>query len=417
MRINKLFYGWRIVGLAVIGLATGWAAIGIFSFGAFFQPLEMEFGWQRGEISLTLAVINLTGIAMAPLLGLFVDKYGVKKILLPSTLMLGLLTASLYWLTGYLWHFYLVWFLVALLGCATSPLSYSKLIVKWFDQQRGIALGIGLAGVGLGAAVMPPLAQALITDYGWRFAYLGLAGLVLLVSLPLLLLFLRNTPEEMGLHPDGVIRTVQNNRKNLVSGFTLRETLRHKHFWLMAVIFMLVGMVVVSIIVHLMPMLIERGISPAEAAKSQAFLGMSLIFGRVFAGFLMDRFFAPNVAIIFLIGPAIGISILASGISGPLVYLAIILVGMAIGAEFDVMGYLTSRYSGLLNYGQTFGFLFAAFEIGAAIGPVLMGYCFDITGEYTLVLWIMAGLAVVSCILTAMLGPYPSLPETEVSYS
>ena len=92
-----------------------------------------------------------------------------------------------------------------------------------------------------------------------------------------------------------------------------------------------------------------------------------------------------------MIGPVIGLCILASGIGGPVVYLAIILIGMAIGAEFDVMGYLTSRYSGLLSYGQIFGFLFAAFELGAAIGPVSMGYCYDITGEYTLVLWVMAG--------------------------
>ena len=411
MSTHKLFYGWTIVALAVVGLATGWAAIGVFSFGAFIKPLELEFGWQRGEISLTLAVINLTGIVMTPVIGFLVDKHGVRKILLPSTLLLGSLTASLYFLTGNLWHFYLVWFLVIFFGCAASPLSYSKLIVKWFDKRRGIALGIGLAGVGLGAALMPPLAQSLISEYGWRIAYLGLACSVLIISLPLLVLLLRNTPEEMGLSPDGSTFSVEDNHKTSVTGFTLHETLRQKSFWLMAVVFMLIGMAVVSIIVHLIPMLIERGISPAEAAKAQGFLGLSLIFGRIFAGYLMDRFFAPRVALVFFIGPVIGISMLAMGMSGAMLYFAIVLIGMAIGAEFDVMGYLTSRYSGLLNYGQTFGLLFAAFEIGAAIGPTLMGYCFDLTGEYTIVLWAMAALALLACVLTSRLGPYPTLPE------
>lgn len=170
MSANKLFYGWVIVGASIVGLATGWATIGIFSFGAFIKPLELEFGWQRGEISLALGVINLTGIAMAPILGFLVDKHGVRKILLPSSLMLGLLTASLFFLSSNLWHFYLIWFLVAVLGCAATPLSYSKVIVKWFDRKRGIALGLGLAGVGLGAALMPPFAQALISSYGWRVA-------------------------------------------------------------------------------------------------------------------------------------------------------------------------------------------------------------------------------------------------------
>ncbi|MFT5132267.1 MAG: MFS family permease [Gammaproteobacteria bacterium] len=415
MTSNKFFYGWTIVGVSIVGLATGWAAIGIFSFGAFIKPLELEFGWQRGEISLALAVINLTGIAMAPILGFLVDKHGARKILLPSALMLGLLTASLFFLSSNIWHFYAIWFFVAVLGCATTPLTYSKVIVKWFDRKRGIALGVSLAGVGLGAALMPPLAQAMIDAYGWRVAYLGLSALIVFLGFPLLVLLMRNTPEEMGLGPDGDVVSEEERSKNILPGFTVRETVDKKPFWLMLVIFLCIGMVVTSIIIHLIPMLIERGIDPVKAAEGQAVLGLSLIFGRVFAGYLMDRFFAPHVSIVFMLGPAIGISILASGVTGPAVYLAIALVGMAIGAEFDVMGYLTSRYSGILSYGQIFGFLFAAFELGAAIGPVAMGYCFDITGEYTLVLWIMAGLALLSCALTAMLGPYPDLPETEQS--
>jgi len=415
MSSNKLFYGWIIVGASVIGLATGWAAIGVFSFGAFIKPLEAEFGWQRGEISLALAVINLTGIAMAPILGFLVDKHGVRKILLPSSLMLGLLTASLFFLSNSLWHFYIIWFLIAVLGCAATPLSYSKVIVKWFDRKRGLALGLGLAGVGFGAALMPPLAQALITNYGWRVAYLGLGGLVLFLGFPALVLFLRNAPEPMGLRPDGDAIPAEEKIKTVIPGFTIKETIKQKSFWLMIAIFLCIGMVITSVIVHLIPMLIERGIEAKEAANGAAFLGLSLIFGRVFAGFLMDRFFAPYVSIAFMIGPTIGLCILASGVGGPIVYLAIILVGMAIGAEFDVMGYFTSRYSGLLSYGKVFGLLFAAFELGAAIGSVSMGYCHDITGEYTIVLWIMAGLALTSCILTAMLGPYPELPENELA--
>lgn len=409
---NKLFYGWTIVGVSVIGLATGWAAIGVFAFGAFIKPLEMEFGWGRGEISVAQAVINLTGIAMAPVLGILVDRYGIRKILVPSSLMLGLLTASLYFLSSNIWHFYIVWFLVAVLGCAAAPLSYSKVIVNWFDRKRGIALGLGLAGVGLGAALLPPFAQHLISSYGWREAYLGLGALVLLLGFPMLFLFLRNTPQDKGLLPDGDTDSGGKRSTGVLVGFTVKATTRQKPFWLLLAMFLCVGMVVTSIIVHLIPMLVERGIEPTKAANAQGILGLSLIFGRVFAGYLMDRFFAPYVSIVFMLGPAIGIAILASGMSGPIVFLAIVLVGLAIGAEFDVMGYLTSRYSGLVSYGVIFGFLFSAFELGAGIGAVALGYCHDITGEYTLALWIMSGLALLSCVLAALLGPYPELPNS-----
>lgn len=417
MSANRLFYGWVIVGVSIIGLATGWAAIGVFSFGAFIIPLEQEFGWQRGEISLAPAIINLTGIAMAPILGFLVDKHGVRKILLPSSLLLGLLTASLYFLSANIWHFFTIWFLVAVLGCAAAPLSYSKVIAKWFDRKRGIALGLGLAGVGLGAALLPPFAQSLISEFGWRVAYLGLGALVLFAGLPMLVFFLRDAPEPMGLNPDGDSSSDAGTRSNVLLGFPVKEVLKQRAFWLMVGMFLCIGMVVTSIILHLIPLLVERGIDPARAAKGQAFLGLSLIGARVFAGFLMDKFFAPYISIVFMLGSALGFVILASGISGPVVLVAIVLVGMAIGAEFDVMGYLTSRYAGLLSYGQVFGFLFAAFELGAAIGSVVMGYCHDMTGEYTVALWIMSGLALLSCVLAALLGPYPELPETQLAAS
>jgi MFS family permease len=412
MARTRFFYGWKVVGCSVIGLACGWAAIGVFSFGAFIKPLEAEFGWQRGEISLALLALNLTGIVMSPLLGIVVDRHGVRKILLPSCLMLGVLVSSLYLLTNSLFHFYSVWFLVAVLGCATAPLSYSNVIVRWFDRRRGLALGIALAGVGLGAALIPPLAQAVITNYGWREAYLAIGGVVLLISLPLIIVFLRDSPEQMGLHPDGDTAEAHAARDDgSLLGYVLHEALRMRSFWLMVAIFFLVGLFITSVIVHLIPLLIERGVSPGKAATAQSLLGLSLIFGRVFAGHLMDRFFAPFVSVVFLIGPAFGLAILAAGASGTGAYVAVVLCGLAIGAEFDVMSYLTSRYFGLRSFGLLFGFFYAALLLGSAIGPVLMGYNHDLTGEYNIVLWWMSGAAAVAVVLTAILGPYPELPR------
>ena len=282
-------------------------------------------------------------------------------------------------------------------------------VVEWFDRRRGLALGFGLAGVGLGAAFMPAISHALITKFGWETGYLGLGAIVLLVSFPALYIFLRNTPQEMNLNSDGDPDSAAG--PGPVKGFNVQQTVRLRTFWLMVFMFTLVGMTATAVIIHLTPLLIDRGLSSDDAAATQVIMGLSLIFGRVFAGFLMDRFFAPYVSIAFLLGPVVGLALLASGAGGGAATAAAILVGLAIGAEFDVLSYFVSRYFGLLSFGLIFGLLFAAFELGAGLGPAILGLCYDRTGEYTLALWGMCGGAALACILTAMLGAYPELPE------
>ena len=413
---QRMFPGWFVVGASVVGLASGWSAL-FFTFGVFIQPLEETFGWQRAEISVGFSIVSLTAVVVSPLLGMLVDRHGVRKVLLPSALLLGLVIASGYALTANLWHFYLIWLGVALLGAGTSPLTYSRLIVKWFDRRRGLALGIGLAGVGIGSALLPQFVHNLNAAFGWREAYLGLGVIVLLVSFPILFRWVRDDPAELGLEPDGhIVRsdTAVGSRK-MASGFTAKESIRMPAFWLMIGLFAMVGIITAAIIAHLIPLMIDRGASPAQAATAQSLLGISLIFGRVLAGYLMDRFFAPRVALAFLLGPLVGLALLALGVSGTSVFIASILVGLATGAEFDVMSYLTSRYFGLRSFGPLYGYFFSVFQLGAAFGPILMGLTFDQTGEYTGALWVLVGATALACLLAGLIGPYPKLPEKRIT--
>ena len=411
----KFFYGWFVVGGTVVGLASGWSAL-FFTFGAFIQPLEEAFGWQRAQISVGFSIVSLTAVVISPLLGMLVDKYGVRRVLLPSAAMLGLVIASGYSLTANLWHFYLIWFGVAILGAGTSPLTYSRLIVKWFDRRRGLALGLGLAGVGIGSAILPQLVQSVTSVYGWREAYLGLGAIVLLFSLPILFRWVRDDPHELGLEPDGHFSQGGSSEalREIVFGYTARQAARQPAFWLMIGLFAMIGLMTAAIIAHLIPLMIDRGASPAQAATAQSLLGISLIFGRVLAGYLMDRFFAPRVAVLFLLGPLLGLALLATGAAGLPVFVASILIGLATGAEFDVMSYLTSRFFGLRSFGQLYGYFFSVFQLGAAFGPLLMGYAFDHTGEYGSALWILVGATVLACVFAGSIGPYPELPENSV---
>ena len=413
--VPKVFYGWFVVGATMVGLATGWSAL-FFTFGAFIQPLQETFGWQRAQISIGFSIVSLTAVFVSPLLGILVDKHGVRNILLPSVVMLGLVVASGYLLTANIWHFYLLWLGVALLGAGTSPLSYSRLIVKWFDRRRGLALGIGLAGVGIGSAILPQVVQHVSAAYGWREAFLGLSIIVLLVSLPILFRLVRDDPDTLGLAPDGAGSDVGVGAvpRSSVSGFTARDASRQPAFWLMMGLFSLVGIITAAIIAHLIPLMIDRGTSSAQAATAQSLLGISLIIGRILAGYLMDRFFAPRVAVAFLIGPLVGLTLLASGAAGMPAFLASILLGLATGAEFDVMSYLTSRYFGVRNFGQIYGYFFSVFQLGAAFGPLLMGYSYDFQGDYVTALWILVGATAAACVLAGAIGPYPDLPEQQI---
>jgi MFS family permease len=409
---RKIFYGWFVVGGAFVGLASGWSAL-FFTFGTFIQPLQDTFGWQRGQISVGFSIVSLTAVLASPFLGMLVDRYGVRRILLPSVAMLGLVIASAYALTANIWHFYAIWLGVALLGAGTSPLSYSRLIVKWFHRRLGLALGIGLAGVGVGSALLPQVVQAITAAYSWREGYLGLGVIVLLLSFPILYLFVRDDPQDMGLQRDGDTDTMPTTLTGAISesGFTVQESTGRRSFWLMIGLFTMVGLITSAIIAHLIPLMIDRGASPGQAAAAQSMLGVSLIVGRVFAGYLMDRFFAPRVAIAFLLGPIVGLSLLALGAAGLPAIVASILVGLATGAEFDVMSYLTSRYFGLRSFGKIYGYFFAVFQLGAASGPILMGYTFDLHGEYTVALWALVGATTLACALAASVGPYPNLPD------
>ena len=411
-RHGGLFYGWWVVGASVMGLALSWPTIAIYTFGPFVIPLSEEFGWPRGQMSVAVAIVTWTAMAMSIVLGLFIDRTGVRRVMIPSIVLLGLTVASMYWLTPALLHFYVMFFLIALLGAGTSVLAFSKLVMNWFDRHRGLALGITMAGVGIGAAVMPIIVTQIIVGLGWRQAYLAMGILVLVVGGGPVALLVRERPREMGLEKDGAAAPVDRKAGARVEqGYLLSEAVRTRPFWFMVVAFFLVGVCAHGSLAHLVPLLQDRGIPPERSAQIASTLGIALIFGRVVAGYMMDRIFAPLVGIVFMAGPVLGLALLALGAVGPAAVLATILLGLAIGAEFDFLGYFTSRYGGLKSFGLLYGLMLASFQLGGGLGPILMGYSFDQLGSYTLVLWVFAGLFVLVCLLFALLGPYPDLPE------
>ncbi len=395
-------------------MALSYAMFTVFAFGTFVRPLESEFGWQRGEMSFALTMTNIAVVIVSPGIGLLIDRLGVRRVIIPSIVMMALTVASMALLTGNIWQFYAMFLLIPILGAGTLPQSYSRVIINWFNRRRGLALGIALSGFGVGATLVPAFAQFMIEHYGWRSAYVGFALTVLCVSLPMTLFLFRERPRDMGLQADGLEdmpANIASPAPSSASGLLAREALRTKSFWLIFTSFLLVGIAITSILAHLVPMLTDRGISPDKAALCMSLLGVGLVTGRILGGLLMDHFFAPYVTAFFLLFLITGIVILALGTSGKLVVVAAIFVGLATGSEISEIAYLCSRYFGLRSFCQIYGTMFAAFQIGSAFGPPILGIYYDHMGNYIGALWILTAIAVIGTMLITLLGPYPLLRQ------
>ena len=405
---GKIFYGWWVVLVAGVGSFMSYGPIIAFTFGVFLKPLSQEFGWSRSEISLAFSLSLLVVSGAAPFTGRLVDHLGARGVIVPSVLIFGLSLMSFYFLSAYLWHFYALYLVMGVVAVGAATLPYLSVISHWFDKRRGLALGLAMVGLGLGTLIMPSLAQALIAAVGWRGTYVLIGLMVVGVTIPVVGLFLKETPQMMGLLPDGETVAQAGAAKPGVQeqGMSSREAWHTSIFWLLVGAFFLMSVSVHGCLIHLVPMLTDRGVSAQNAALATSLLGGALLVGRVGAGYLLDRFFASYVAVCFLCGAALGIFLLWGGAAGSLAFVAAVLVGLGVGAETDLMPYLVSRYFGLHAFGEIYGYVLAAWGLGGVIGPLLMGMDFDSTGSYRLVLGVFVVATLTAAGLMTRLGPY-----------
>jgi len=403
--LDELRRGWKIILLAGVGLACGLGAIPIYSLGVLTKPLSETFGWSRAEVQGIYTWFTIGNLLAAPAVGWLIDHHGVRRVTLVSIIGMAIGMASLGIFTGPLWSFYLIAFITAIIGVGTVPITWTWLIVDWFDISRGRALGIALAGTGVSATLLPSYATWLLTDYGWRVTYVGLAALPALLAFPLsyLLLFERSSRPTATVRVEKHVKKVSDERV----GLEFRDAIADYRFWILNASFIMIALAIAGLISHLIPMLTDRAVSLETAAKVAGVIGIAVIIGRIGTGYLIDRFWAPAVGLLLLSLPALSCVLLATGYGG--VYAAMfaaVLIGLAAGAEFDLMSFLVSKYFGQRRYGILYSCLYAVFKLSAGIAAPLFGLSFDQTGSYSFILFCAAGsLLGGSCLLLA-LGRY-----------
>jgi len=367
---------WWIVFGSVLGLIVGNVTILQFSTSVLMKPIMAEFGWARTVPSAAVGLGSLFAAIATPFVGRLIDQRGIKVVTLAAIALFAAATAAMSLVPGAAIVFLAMFSVMGLFSGGQAPLPYAKSIAAAFDRRRGIALGVAMTGVGLGAAVLPRLTQAYLEHFGWRGAFVALGITVFVVAFPAVALFLRE--------PDAAAKTARGG--NSLPGMEAREVVRTRNFWILAFVFTCIPIVANGIIFHLIALLTDRGIAPERAVGVFAAIGPSLILGRLLCGYLLDHFFAPRVAVAFIVMPAIGVLLLLASNDPHATTLGAVLVGLGLGAEVDLIGYLQSRYFGLKAFGQVYGYLFAIFTVGTGIGPFVMGATYDAAGSYRPVL-------------------------------
>lgn len=393
---------WPVVVASAFGAGTGAVPLAFYSFGALVDPLSKALGWTRAEITAAPLFLTIGGLAAGVLAGSMADRFGARRIVLWSQAALVLAFIGFSALPPSLPLFYLAYALLAVLGAGTMTMTWSRAITGWFVSGRGLALGLSLVGTGTIGAILPSYISWLIEGYGWRAAYLGLAILPLVVGMPLTFLFFREPPEQPA--AEGVALP-----DTLAGSHTFAEALRTRCFWQMALSFSIVALAIASVIVHCVPMLIDRGIASGTAAGLAGLIGIAVTFGRLVSGALLDRMRGPSVAFLMFGLPALSCVLLT--VAGSNLWLcggAIILVGLAGGAEHDIAAYLCAKYFGRRHYGKIYGLLYTLYGVGSGFGPLLAGRAVDAFGSYTIALYTGAALFALSALLIVSLSAPPA---------
>jgi len=392
---------WWIVFGATLSMLVAQGPVILYTLGLFIKPLNQEFGWDRASISAAGGIAAIFSAITIPFVGSTMDRWGVRTVLLPIVVLCASSVALIALTSKSVVVFMLLFAVTGVLGSGQGPLGYAKCVSAWFDDRRGLALGITMSGIGLGAALVPQYTQFLIGHFGWRVAYAGLGLLTLLVAFPAVFLFIREPARTSSTTGGEHMRYPLS--QNRLPDLEVREVLGGRRFWLIACALLLVSTVTQGLVVHTVPLLTDKGYSPETAAALMIAVGLSTMAGRLSSGYLVDRIFAPYVAAFFFLLPCLGIYLLDSTIS-PVA--GIISLGLASGTEIDMIGFLTSRYFGMKRFGQLYGYLFASFVVGSAVGPYMMGLAFERLHSYQPALWTFGVFMIVASAAILSLGPY-----------
>jgi len=411
-----VFYGWWIVAACFITSLYVHGVIG-FGFTALVEPLSSEFQWSYAQIALASSLRGVEVGLLAPVVGLFVDRWGPRRLLLGGAILTGL-ALIVVGRTNSLGMFYASFALIALGMTAVSPTVTMTTVANWFHKKIGTATGIMHSGVGF-SGLMVPVVVMLIDALGWRTA-MAILGLCLLCIISPLSFLVRHKPEQYGLSPDGeagialVLDGKTLSPEDISEDVTAREAVRHRAFWHIALAMMFQIMLVSAVVTHMLPYLSSVGLGRATASLVASAVPLSSVLGRLSFGWLSDRIDRRRIMAVGYAMMSIGLlflNVAATGNPGLLVpFVAFFSIGF--GGNAIVRASIIREYFGTRSFGTIHGFIMGVAVVGHLSGPPLAGWVFDNWGSYQGIWLVFAVLALFSLVLiTTAPSPKPRSKE------
>lgn len=397
-----------MVVAAMVGVALGLSPIPFYTIGMLAPQLSAEFGWSFAALMASITVQSGVVMIASPLAGIAIDRFGARPVALVSLPLFGLSFMSLALSNGSLTLYYAQWVIMAVLGVGTLSATWTRVVTQWFDKWRGMALGLASCGTGITGFIIKPLCAHLIETHGWRTAVVVVGCLPIVVGVPVVALLFR----EMARGAAAPDKPLEAAEEVVQPGLTLAEAARDRRLWIMAGAFLFIAFALTAPTPNLENILKTRAFTLPQIGEITAAFGLSVIAGRLIGGWLLDRFWAPLIALVILAFPALGCWLLTSSTLSPLIAtLAVISLGFGAGFEFDLLAYLISRFFGQRHYGAIYGCFYAVIAFAGGLGPVVFGYVFDRIGDYTIALRSGSACLVVGAVLLLAMGAYPKLSE------
>jgi MFS family permease len=390
--------GWIVVAASALGIAISPGTIVFYTLGVLMGPIAEATHWDRSAIAFAASVFTFVLIFAIPAVGALIDRYGVRRVLIPSQVLFGATLIGIS-LCGTVGQLYIAFAALAAFGAGANSVSYMRAVCGWFDRRRGLAIGLAQSGMGLGLMLMPLATNALLEHGDWKFAYAALGLLVLVIAVPVVFLFVRENP--------GASRTPSSAQAEAAGpGVSVPIAIGQRNFWALLIGFFALAGAINSTALHLVPMIEANGTSRQFALTAASAFGAAMLIGRLATGLLVDRFFAPAVAATIFASSSVAIALLALGVSVPLSIAAAFVVGISAGSDGDLLSYLVSRYFGLCSFATLSGYIFSAYLLGTSLFPWLVGVVSERTGTYSGVMLFCAVLGVGAAASMLTLGTY-----------
>jgi MFS family permease len=412
-RPRGVFYGWWLAGLTAVTLALVISPI-FQGIGVFFFALERDFGWSRAALSMAFSLARAAEAVIAPMAGYLTDRIGTRRLVLIGYIILGF-GFILFSTVDRIGEFYLAFIVLTVGAGFASFLPLMAALNNWFIKQRATAMGIAQTGIGIGGLLVPALALGVLS-LGWRTVTLVLAILMWLLALPVSAA-IRNRPEEYGQRPDGSLpnTSASKNDSTIMSSpdeasvdFTPRQALRTSAFWLISIGHGLSSVVFMTLTIHVIPMMTDRGFSlPMAATIVATFTGVGGVF-QVIGGLMGDRVPKRPAIAMFISLQAAGLVVLAMAQSTLSLYVFAVIFGIGFGGRVPILIALRGDYFGRKSFATIFGASLVPMNLIMMIGPVMAGYMYDVSGSYASPLLALIALNLIAVPLI-LLAKQPSL--------